>query len=416
VDSANPATNYGSLVTLRVDGSPVVRSYLRFNVSGLSGSVLQARLRFYANSASTSGISVGGVADTTWSETGITYGNAPAVGSTVGTTSAVGAGTWQELDVTQLVSGNGLVSLGLNTGGGTAISLASRESGANAPQLVITIAQGDSVVTLLAAGDITKCGGGTPSPTSGAMITSGMLLNTSGVIFTLGDSSNDAGSAADYANCYEPSWGRIKDRTVPVLGNHDIGADPQGGPFFSYFGAASHPDTFGHFSQNLGAWHVVVLNAECGVGEQGCGVGSIQERWLRADLAANTQKCVLAIWHQPLFTSGTQSAYVGMLPFWQALTDFHADIVLNAHNHNYERFAPQDAAANPMVDGPREFVVGTGGASLDPSSLPLAANEVVRSAAAYGYLRLTLQADSYDWQFVPQPGQTFTDAGSGTCH
>lgn len=413
VSSATPNMNDGASTSLRVDGSPVVRSYLRFNVSEISGSIQQAKLRVFANSGSSSSIQVWGVTNNTWSETGITYANAPAGGSIIATTASTSAGSWQEWDVTPLVTGSGLVSLGLSTAGSTAISLASREAGANAPQLVLSIIQ---PVVVLAAGDIAKCLGGTPDPTNGAMITSDMLLNTSEKIFTLGDNSNDAGTAADYANCYDPTWGRLKARTYPVMGNHDMIADPQGGPYFSYFGAAAHPETYAHYSMNLGGWHIVVLNAECGVGGQGCDAGSPQEQWLRADLAANKQKCIMALWHQPLFTSGTQSPTVGMKAFWQALYDYRADIILNGHNHNYERFAPQDPNAAPVSDGPREFVVGTGGASLDPSTLPMAANEEVRSVASYGYLKLTLNADSYTWEFVAQPGINFTETGSAVCH
>jgi hypothetical protein len=236
-------------------------------------------------------------------------------------------------------------------------------------------------------------------------------------LFTLGDNSNDTGSPTDYSNCFDPTWGRLKDRLYPVIGNHDqIYGDGQADPYFDYFGAPAHPDSFGHYSLNLGDWHIVVLNAECGIGNQGCAAGSPQEKWLQQDLAANPKNCTLAIWHQPLFTSGTQSETAGMAAFWQDLYAVGADLILNGHNHNYERFAPQDPNRNPDPNGIREFVVGTGGASLDSSSNPLAPNEELRSAAAYGYIKLTLKSDSYDWQFIAQPGSSFTDSGSGTCH
>jgi hypothetical protein len=242
---------------------------------------------------------------------------------------------------------------------------------------------------MLALGDIAKCKGTPPAPTSGAMITADMLDDTSGPIFTLGDSSNDTGTAEDYANCYDPSWGKLKDRTYPAIGNHDQIADPDAHPFFDYFGAAAHPDSHAYYWLDLGAWHVVVLNAECGLAG-GCEASSPQVTWLRDNLAETQKKCILAIFHQPLFTSGTQSETPGMLEFWKALYDFRADVILNGHNHNYERFALQDPYRSPVPDGIREFVVGTGGASLDNSTLPLAPNEQVRSAAAYGYLKLTL--------------------------
>ncbi len=138
VNSSGSSTNYGSNVSLRVDGSPLVNSYLRFNLSGLSGTVAKATLRIYANSASNSGLQAHGVADTSWGEKTITYANAPAITGVVSTSAAVKANSWAEMEVTSLVSSNGLLSLAVSTSGATAINLASRESGANAPQLVVT--------------------------------------------------------------------------------------------------------------------------------------------------------------------------------------------------------------------------------------------------------------------------------------
>ncbi len=275
-----------------------------------------------------------------------------------------------------------------------------------------TLTQTPTVPIMLAAGDIAKCGGSAPAPGNGAFITSDMLLSDVGSIFTLGDNSNDSGSLSDYQNCFGLTWGRLMDRLHIAMGNHDIGSAGQ--DFFTYFNGMT--GIWGHYSLDLGSWHVVVLNAECSIGSQGCGSGSLQETWLRQDLAANSQKCILAIWHQPLFTSGTQSPYPAVKTFWQDLYAYGADVILNGHNHNYERFDPQNPDAVADLNGIREFVVGTGGASLDSSSLPLAANEVVRSAAAYGYLKLTLQAGSFSWQFVAQPGSSFTDSGSALCH
>jgi acid phosphatase type 7 len=414
VDISQPTMNFGERLNLRVDHSPAVRSYLRFDLGQVSGTVTQARLRVFANTASTSGISVSPVQETIWSETGLISANAPTAGPIFATSGAVSAESWQELDLTGLVRGGGLVSLALDTPGETSISLASRESGDNTPQLVITTS--DSA-TLLAAGDMTKCFGGTPDPTSGAMIVSDMLLKATGSIFTLGDNSNDAGSAADFANCVDPSWGRLKARLHPALGNHDVINNNQGTPYFNYFGAAAHPESFGHYSLNLGSWHIIVLNSDCSVGSQGCSAGSPQEQWLKADLAAHPNQCTLALWHQPLFTSGTQIPTLTMRAFWQDLYAAHADVILNGHNHNYERFAPQDPAGKAdTINGIREFIVGTGGASLDASKLPLAANEALRSAQAYGYLQLTLKPGGYDWKFVAQPGSAFSDSGSATCH
>ena len=147
-------------------------------------------------------------------------------------------------------------------------------------------------------------------------------------------------------------------------------------------------------------------------------MGSPEEVWLRADLAAHTNQCCLAYWHEPLFDSGDvhggESQYVK--PLWQALYDYHAEIVLNGHEHIYERFAPQtpDGVADP-VNGIRELIVGTGGAGLYTVTTPLP-NSEVHNTNTYGVLKLTLGPGTYSWQFIPVAGQTFTDSGSGTCH
>jgi hypothetical protein len=244
-----------------------------------------------------------------------------------------------------------------------------------------------------------------------------MLLNTSGPIFSLGDNSNDTGTASDYTNCFDPTWGRLKDRINPAMGNHDQISDPQGAPYFAYFGNAAHPDQSGHYSMDLGAWHIVILNSDCAVGGQGCGDTSAQTNWLRNDLALHPNLCTLAIFHTPYFTSGSQSAYTAMLSFWNVLYQNDVDVILNGHNHLYERFSPQDPSGNAdLTNGIREFVVGTGGASVDSTTKAALPNEEVRNWSAFGYLKLSLWPDRYDWQFVPQPGKTFTDSGTTNCH
>ena len=239
------------------------------------------------------------------------------------------------------------------------------------------------------------------------MITSNMLLKTSGPIFTLGDDLNDGGTQENYAKCYNPTWGRLLERTYPVMGNHDRGPDTVGTAYFTYFGGKT--GDWGHYSLDLGTWHIVVLSAECGIGGQGCHPGSSQELWLKADLAATHQKCIMALWHEPVFTSGREFANAPAKSFWEDLYAAKADIVLNGHNHLYERFIPLDPDGAAAADGIREFVVGTGGAILEPPILPMAFGEVVRNVTTWGYLKLTLFADSYRWQFVAQPGRYFTN-------
>jgi hypothetical protein len=234
-------------------------------------------------------------------------------------------------------------------------------------------------------------------------------------VFTLGDNSNETGTAAQYADCYGATWGQFLDRTSASVGNHDYYANGAAS-YFAYFGKAAGPSGTGWYSYDLGGWHIVVLNAECDyVG--GCGPGSPQDRWLVADLAAHPATCTLAYWHQPRFSSGAsgQATDVAYQWFWEDLYAFHADVVLNGHAHDYERFAPQTPSGTASPTGIREFVVGTGGAE----QLPLGTvqpNSEVRHTGTLGVLKLTLRASSYDWQFIPVAADGFTDAGSGTCH
>jgi 3',5'-cyclic AMP phosphodiesterase CpdA len=186
--------------------------------------------------------------------------------------------------------------------------------------------------------------------------------------------------------------------------------------YFGYFGAVAGDPAQGWYSYDIGSWHVVVLNSNCArVG--GCIAGSPQEQWLQADLAAHPAACTLAYWHHPRWSSGTNhGSNASVDAFWRDLYAAGVEVVLNGHEHNYERFAPQtpDGAADPE-SGIREFVVGTGGRSHYPMAAALP-NSDVRNTDTFGVLALTLHADGYDWEFVPEAGQSFTDSGSGTCH
>ncbi len=185
--------------------------------------------------------------------------------------------------------------------------------------------------------------------------------------------------------------------------------------YYGYYGPAAGDPKQGYYSYDLGAWHIVVLNGNCSpVG--GCGAGSPQEKWLRADLAASPAKCTLAYWHQPRFSSGEHGSTSTYKPFWQALYDLGADVVVNGHDHDYERFAPQDpSGVADASKGIRAFVVGTGGAGQRAFST-IRANSEVRNTGTFGVLRLTLRPASYDWEFLPVAGKTFTDKGTTACH
>jgi len=233
-----------------------------------------------------------------------------------------------------------------------------------------------------------------------------------GTVVTLGDNAYPNGTAAEFDNYYEPTWGRHKARTRPAAGNRDYNT-PGASAYFNYFGAAAGDADKGYYSYDVGDWHIIVLNSECAeVG--GCGSASPQGQWLQADLAANPRTCTLAIWHKPLFASGSSSS-AGQ-DFWSLLYQAGADVVLSGHAHFYERFAPQDpnGVADP-AHGIREFVVGTGGASLHSFGTIAPPNSEVRDNNTWGVLKLTLQPTSYAWEFIPIAGQTFTDSGSAAC-
>jgi hypothetical protein len=265
-------------------------------------------------------------------------------------------------------------------------------------------ATGDPVVA--AAGDIAPDeAGGHDQKTSDQVL----AINPDAVL-ALGDGQYPDGALEDFQRYYGTTWGRFKDRTRPTPGNHEYETQDAAG-YFDYFGAAARPNGTSYYSFDLGGWHLVSLDANVDHGG-----GSPQERWLRDDLAATSKRCVLAYWHQPRFSSGVEHGNdesVG--PFWSDLYQAKADIVLNGHEHQYERFAPQnpDAAADPQ--GIREFVVGTGGRSLYPfgSADP---NSEVRDNANYGVLALTLHPDGYEWRFVSENGAVVDSGGPVACH
>ena len=261
---------------------------------------------------------------------------------------------------------------------------------------------------MLASGDIAAC-------TSDADEATAKLLTPypGATIVPLGDNAYENGTVDEYTNCYGPNWGAYKASSRPTAGNHDYMTTGAAG-YYGFFGSLAGDSSKGYYSYDLGSWHVVVLNSNC-VQVGGCWAGSPQETWLRSDLAAHPSSCKLAYWHEPLFTSGGVGANGGMKSFWQDLYDYRADLVLNGHAHMYERFAQQDAKAVATAAGIREFVVGTGGKGLYGLGAT-AANSQVLNNTTFGVLKLVLHTSSYDWTFIPIPGQTFTDSGTDACH
>jgi hypothetical protein len=261
------------------------------------------------------------------------------------------------------------------------------------------------------AGDISSC-----DDLAGAEATAKLIEKIPGTVFAAGDLAYPDGSDEQFAKCYEPTWGRFKDRTRPVPGNHEYHSDGASG-YARYFGAAAGDPKKGYYSYDLGAWHIIALNSECDhVG--GCGAGSPEGEWLRQDLAQHPTTCTLAYFHKPLFSSGAAHGYdADMKPLWQMLYAAHADVVIGGHDHDYERFAPQDPEGNADPKrGIREFVVGTGGKNSHRTFAKVQANSETHQADTFGVLKLTLHASGYDWEFVPEAGKSFHDSGSGSCH
>lgn len=262
---------------------------------------------------------------------------------------------------------------------------------------------------LLAAGDIASCS--SPADEATAAL---LAARPSATVATLGDNAYDRGTPEEFTGCYGPSWGAARARTKPTPGNHDY-ATPGAAGYFGFFGAAAGDPTKGYYSYDLGAWHVVALNSNCWA--VSCARGGAQEAWLRADLAAHPRRCTLAYWHHPRFSSGrVHGSTPAVGPLWQALYDAGVDVVLAGHEHTYERFAPLDpAGAVDPARGLRSFVVGTGGRSHYAFGAALPGSEV-RNSGTYGVLQLTLQAEGLAWQFLPEPGKAFRDAGTAGCH
>ena len=284
---------------------------------------------------------------------------------------------------------------------------------------------------ILAAGDIAEClktSDGTPRLSDDS--TADLLDTLQGIVFPLGDNAYEHGFPTEYANCYAPTWGRQKGRSYPVAGNHDYDCQPQYFPaqctrlaqgYFDYFGAVAGDPSKGYYDLTLGSWFVIVLNT----GSDRPSLyddTSAQVQWLRAELASHSQQCVVALFHHPRFSTvaGRDSVSYYTKAIWDALYQYGADLVLNGHDHAYQRFAPQKPdGTRDDAFGIRQIAVGTGGGETlyDFKNPPPAGSNIeVRNNKTHGVLKVTLRDGGYDWQFLPVRGETFTDSGSATCH
>jgi hypothetical protein len=272
----------------------------------------------------------------------------------------------------------------------------------------------ETTFVLVGAGDIASC-----KDPEGSRATAKLIDKIPGTVLAAGDLAYENGSPHEFESCYGPTWGRFKGRTKPAMGNHEY-VDPKAQGYFDYWGAQAGPRGKGYYSFDLGAWHIVALNTNCYIKDLGgCGAGSPEETWLKADLAEHPNSCIIAYGHHALFSSGVftkHAVHPELKQLWQDLYAAHADLILAGHEHSYERFAPQDpdGKADPE-HGIREIVVGTGGRSHDFLGFATP-NSEIKEWDTYGVLKLTLSPGKYTWEFIPEEGKTFRDSGSGTCH
>jgi len=258
----------------------------------------------------------------------------------------------------------------------------------------------DAVV--IAAGDIAHCGSSAPGRTAD------LVNQIPGTVLALGDLAYDDGTAAEFRDCYEPTWGQFKGRTRPVPGNHEYHSKAAAG-YFSYWGEQAGPTGLGYYSFTLQQWHVVALNSNL----KGRAMDQ-QNRWLINDLASSKQRCILAFWHHPLFSSSRHGNSSRMHTIAKTLYANKASVILAGHDHVYERFDPQDPSGKwDIKRGLRLFTVGTGGAP--PYSFKSAQpNSRVRYNGKIGVLKLVLQPTRYQWQFITTDGR-IKDQGRANC-
>ena len=296
------------------------------------------------------------------------------------------------------------LAIGLSVVSFVAIDAAQSTAGKNG------VPQAPADPVLVGAGDIASC-----DDLAGAEATAKLIDKIPGTVFAAGDLAYPDGSDENFAKCYGPTWGRFKDRTRPAPGNHEYHNGVTG--YTHYFGAAAGDPKKGYYSYDLGAWHILALNSECDeIG--GCDAASAQAQWLKQDLEQHKNGCTLAYFHKPLFSSGLRHGNgPEMRPFWEIMYHAGVDVVINGHDHDYERFAPMNPEGKADFDhGIREFVVGSGGKNSHRTMGPAKPNSEARNDDTFGVLKLVLHAKTYDWEFVPEAGKKFTDSGTGTCH
>lgn len=430
VMSESHSENYGQSEILRVDGSPVDEAYLKFDLDGLQGLNIHARLRLHVIDESTHGGSVAVNSGAVWEEDSITYEKRPSGEHvTIATLGAVEEDQWYEVNVTPGISGDGPVTFVITSANTDGVEYSSRET-AESPELLIEILPDDPVaersaredaVTVIAAGDIAchpsdgdfNDGEGTEERCRQQHTADLVVQHDPEAVLMVGDAQYEDGELEAFMGSYDRSWGAFYDKTYPVPGNHEYETDGAAG-YFDYFGdRAGDPDE-GYYTFDLNGWQFLALNSNCeDIG--GCGHDSTQYEWLQQTLESGTGMCEIAFLHHPRWVSAKDLVNDELRPLYDLLYHYGVDLVLSGDSHHYERFRPQDPAGNrDDVAGIRQFVVGMGGVDLHNLETILP-NSEVRNNDTFGVLKLVLHDEWYAWEFVAEDGKRFLDTGSGAC-
>lgn len=465
-----PSSSYGTASSLNAEaGSSEKRALMRFRPAALPADavITAVQLQLYVTNSSVTGGSLSTI-NGPWTETGTNWNSAPQVGTRIIDVPRASKNTWVTVTLPlSVIPADGIYQWYITSTSTDSVYYASRET-SNSPILTISyttnsptgtvatpttslptnsaptptqipatptpVSNGSSAV-IVAAGDIacdpasSSFNGGNGSSSSCRMKATADLIAAQNptAVLPLGDIQYYCGSHEAFLRSYDLSWGRFKSITYPAVGNHEYLTNSGSSPatacdssnanangYFTYFGSAAGEQGKGYYSYDVGNWHVIALNTNCS-SAGGCGTTSPQYQWLQNDLQTHANACVLAYYHIPLFSSGGR-ANQNSKSLYKLLYDYNADLVLTGHDHTYERFAPQ--TADGVLDttrGIRSFVVGTGGSNHTPFT-STAPNSEKRNADTFGILKLTLNPTSYDWQFIPEPGKTFTDSGTQNCH
>jgi hypothetical protein len=418
-DAARPAQNFGKRRVLKVDRRPRLRTYLSFDISRVPRPIGTATLSLFAQNAAPQGLTVKKVSSW-WKERRITHRNAPSPLSTVAVEPQT-VGGWVSIDLTEAARSAGdTLDLVILSKSGRTMRFDSRESGRGPRLKILPVEIEPPAIRVAVAGDI-ACDPADPDFNNGeGTATACRQADTAGLVtagdyeavFALGDMQYSDGALSKFLAVYDRTWGAFKNITYPIPGNHEYGV-PGASGYFDYFGERAGEPAKGYYSFDLGNWHVVALNSNCTF--VACFAGSVQEQWLRQDLAASDADCTVALWHDPHFSSGAHADPARTAPFWNALYEHGAELVLVGHEHFYERFAPLDANGLPALNGLVQITVGTSGKSLH-NITQVAQHSLVRNNQTFGIIDLSLKEDGYDFTFVGVPGSSFVDSGSGTCH